>query len=288
VQSEIDKGSIFEFSLQLDESSNEKLISHIDDVSIVEKCVENKLVYTPLVGQVLLVEDNKTNQQLIRLYLEKMGASVTCANNGEMAVGLALQHRYDLVYMDMQMPVMPGVDAVKQLRGKGYTVPIVMLTANATAEDRQQCLQAGANDFLTKPIVRQTLYETSARFLSRATHARPDKQPIYSTLLDEEPDLIAILRDYPIYLKRFQQQLAESYHSGDLARFNRFLHDLKGTAGSYGYPQLSQLAVQMETHIKQQEMSKISILIDDLNDMCTRIYQGLEPSMPDTKGAADI
>ena len=106
------------------------------------------------------------NQQLIQRMLEKMGASVTLAENGDVAVKMALQQKYDLIYMDMQMPIMSGLDAVKKLRQHHYTGPIVMLTANVTLEDRNLCNQAGSNDFLTKPINRQQLYQTSAKYLT--------------------------------------------------------------------------------------------------------------------------
>jgi CheY-like chemotaxis protein len=81
------------------------------------------------------------------------------------ALNLAQQHDYDLIYMDMQMPVMSGVDAVKALRDKNYAGPIVMLTANATLADRNLCKEVGSNDFLTKPVNRQQLYETTKKIL---------------------------------------------------------------------------------------------------------------------------
>ncbi|MEJ2362167.1 MAG: response regulator [Gammaproteobacteria bacterium] len=119
----------------------------------------------PLSGDVLLVEDNEMVQQLIKTFLVKMGLNVTVAENGVVALNLAQQHDYDLIYMDMQMPVMSGVDAVKALRDKNYAGPIVMLTANATLADRNLCKEVGSNDFLTKPVNRQQLYETTKKIL---------------------------------------------------------------------------------------------------------------------------
>jgi CheY-like chemotaxis protein len=118
-----------------------------------------------LAGEVLLVEDNEMIQQLIKTYLIKMGLSVTLAENGVIAVSLAQQHKYDLIYMDMQMPVMSGIDAVKVLRENDYQGPIVMLTANATLADRNLCKNMGSDDFLTKPVNRQQLYETTKKYL---------------------------------------------------------------------------------------------------------------------------
>ena len=121
-----------------------------------------------LKGTVLLADDSEMNQQLIGTYLMKMGANVAFAENGEIAVSLAKQTVFDLIYMDMQMPVMSGQEAVKKIRELNFEGPIVMLTANTTAEDMALCKQAGSDDFLIKPIVRKTLYEVTARYLPLA------------------------------------------------------------------------------------------------------------------------
>lgn len=119
-------------------------------------------------GDVLLVEDNEMVQQLIKTFLVKMGLNVTLADNGVVALNRANQRAYDLIYMDMQMPVMSGIDAVKALRKTGYRGPIVMLTANATLSDRTLSRDAGSDDFLTKPVDRQQLYETCRKYLELA------------------------------------------------------------------------------------------------------------------------
>jgi len=279
VRSEPGKGSIFEFSLQLEESADEKLITCVDEISIDHDSGNPNTAVKLLMGDILLAEDNKTNQQLIRMYLEKMGARVSCADNGEIAVKLAQQHRYDLVYMDMQMPILSGIEAVYKLRDGGYAAPIVMLTANATPEDKAQCMQAGTDDFVTKPIVRQKLYEMTARYLQPAEQASSVDTAIYSKLLDDEPEFKDILQSYHKYLEKFHQQIIESHQSGDQAKFRRILHDLKGTAGGYGYPQLTQLAEQIEIQNKQRDRESVAILLDQLNAMCERIYIGLRESL---------
>jgi len=125
-----------------------------------------------LQGDVLLVDDSELNQHLITMYLQKMGATVTLADNGEAAVSLAREKNYDLIYMDMLMPILSGVDAVKQLRALQYAGPIVMLTANATQDDRRLCSAAGSNDFLTKPIDRRKLYMITASYLRKRGSAQ--------------------------------------------------------------------------------------------------------------------
>jgi len=122
-------------------------------------------VMPELQGNVLLADDSEMNQQLLGTYLKKMGANVFIADNGDIAVAITQKENIDLIYMDMQMPVMSGQDAVKKLRELNYKIPIVMLTGNATREDEQLCKAAGCNAFITKPIKRSTLYEMTARYL---------------------------------------------------------------------------------------------------------------------------
>lgn len=164
VRSQNNKGSEFEFSLKI-RVSDEQLKTSFGERESGDEADQKHETNIVLIGRVLLVEDVEVNQLLIKNYLEKMGVSVTCADNGEVALDLVQQNSFDLIFMDMQMPVMSGIDAVKELRKRGCTIPIIMLTANATIEDRRKCFEAGANDYLTKPIVKNKLYESSSSFL---------------------------------------------------------------------------------------------------------------------------
>ncbi|MDP3535235.1 MAG: response regulator [Halomonas sp.] len=105
-----------------------------------------------LQGHLLLVEDNPVNQMLARKQLTRMGHTVTVAENGQEALTRMASEAFDLVLMDMQMPVMDGVEATRQLRAKGVTLPILAMTANAMPEDRRRCLDAGMQDVITKPV----------------------------------------------------------------------------------------------------------------------------------------
>ena len=130
--------------------------------------------------RILLVEDGPDNQRLISFILEKAGANVTLAENGEIGVEEALAARdagtpFDVILMDMQMPVMDGYTATGKLRDAGYTAPIVALTANAMAGDGVKCRSAGCDGYATKPIERAKLFSTIARFLAPARQATADR-----------------------------------------------------------------------------------------------------------------
>ena len=110
--------------------------------------------------RILVVEDNDFNQQVAQEFLEGEGAIVQIAENGLKALQALEKQAYDLVFMDMQMPVMDGLTATRAIRAMARfdQMPIVAMTANALPEEKQQCLDAGMNDFLTKPLVPEQLY----------------------------------------------------------------------------------------------------------------------------------
>jgi len=121
-------------------------------------------------ARVLLVEDNEINQEVALGQLEDAEVEVDVAENGEMAVRMVQSNPYDLVLMDMQMPVMDGIEATRVIRSdpRFKNLPIIAMTANAMAADRDKCLDAGMNDHIPKPIDPQELF----RVLSQWTHGR--------------------------------------------------------------------------------------------------------------------
>ncbi|MFZ3582841.1 response regulator [Loktanella sp. DJP18] len=129
-------------------------------------------------AQVLLVEDNAVNREIAQALLDRFGVNVSTAENGQVAVDLLTRRAFDLVIMDLRMPVMDGLTATRKLRQRGQGVPIVGLTANAFEADRQACLTAGMDGFVAKPVTRQKIATLLADFV------RPDPVPPESELLD--------------------------------------------------------------------------------------------------------
>lgn len=114
---------------------------------------------------VLVVEDNDINQEIIAEVLKGFGLVVDLAGNGQEGMDKAMKNNYALVFMDMQMPVMDGLEAARRLRARGYDPPIVALTANAMLEDKQRCLEAGMSDYLSKPVDMEALRQCLERRL---------------------------------------------------------------------------------------------------------------------------
>ncbi len=155
VISEIGKGSTFTMTIQTGSLEGVPILVKPTEAGVQgSAALPEKFT---LKGRILLAEDGVSNQKLISTYLREAGCSVDIAPNGQQAIEKAMVNwrgglPYDLVLMDMLMPVVDGYQATAQLRQQGYTRPIVALTANALASDRNKCLNTGCNDFMTKPI----------------------------------------------------------------------------------------------------------------------------------------
>ncbi|WP_052501706.1 response regulator [Thiomicrospira microaerophila] len=166
IQSELGKGSVFSFSVTMplcDDEQRKQLISqpHFSD-------------HPQLSGRVLLVEDNEINQEVAGEMLRQTGVRFEVAENGQVAVDKARDQKFDLILMDIQMPVMDGYLATKAIREFNPTIPIIALTAAAMVEDKNKALAAGMNDHLAKPLDSEALYRVLSRELKPLQQADAD------------------------------------------------------------------------------------------------------------------
>ena len=147
-------------------------VEMIDDLSVIpgkKKESDGIPESTQIQANILLAEDTVVNQKLFSLVLQKAGVEVTVVENGKEAVETAMAaqdegHPFDLILMDMQMPVLTGLEATRLLRTKGYTLPIIAVTASAMPTDREKCLEAGCDAYATKPIQRSELLEQIRKY----------------------------------------------------------------------------------------------------------------------------
>ncbi|HCD30973.1 MAG TPA: hypothetical protein DER01_01095 [Phycisphaerales bacterium] len=178
------RGSVFSFTIANNAQESCKMIESsgtlgellTEEFNKPDPADANQLS-TSLAGlQVLLVEDGIDNQKLIGMLLKRAGIKVHIADNGQRALDKisevhANDQRFDVILMDMQMPVMDGYTATRNLRQDGYTGPIIALTANAMNQDRDSCLKAGCDDYMAKPIKKQLLLEIIAKYTQRSQSA---------------------------------------------------------------------------------------------------------------------
>ncbi|MCA9131575.1 MAG: response regulator [Planctomycetales bacterium] len=179
VSSQPGKGSVFTVRLKtgplagvtmLDNEAGQKmLLQHSEQV-------RSSATLRLQPAKILLVDDGESNREFLEVILSRFGLEVDEAENGQIAVDKSLQQTYDVILMDMQMPVMDGYAATRKLRELGLTTPIVALTANAMAEDQKHCLAAGCSDFLAKPINMDRLAEVLLQYLEelpQEQHGQP-------------------------------------------------------------------------------------------------------------------
>lgn len=179
VQSESDKGSTFTFTVDTGPLSEQKMIASDGPIPACSAPVPAASASTKsqlLKCRILLAEDGPDNQKLISFLLQQAGAQVQICDNGQLAVEAvqAAEQRgepFDVVLMDMQMPVMDGYRATRTLREQGYTRPILALTAHAMVSDRKKCLDAGCDEFATKPIDRRRLIQLIDNHVAHADSA---------------------------------------------------------------------------------------------------------------------
>jgi signal transduction histidine kinase/DNA-binding response OmpR family regulator len=218
---------------------------------------------------ILLAEDNRVNQTVASRMLEKMGHTIIVANNGHEVLSLLAHQSFDLVLMDIQMPVMDGLTATQKIRegeaqGRSH-IPIIAVTAHAMKGDRERCVGAGMNGYITKPINGRALEEAIAAVLlgcddtvSVTSYSTPELAAavasvptwdIAQTLERFGGDERLLYEVVEIFLAEGPKQITILRHAiaeGDSAGIERIAHSLKGELGYLGIPQVSQKAGELE------------------------------------------
>ncbi|ART79234.1 response regulator [Oceanisphaera avium] len=203
-----------------------------------------------LVGkQILLAEDNRMNQQLIIEFLNQVGVSVTVADNGRQAVALMTKQRFDGVLMDLQMPILDGIEATRQIRKlpSQHDIAIIALTASAMRGDREISLQAGMNSYVTKPVDRFALYQALVTELSQPTEGTPVLQgdaPSRHQLSGTQSDFLAQYQD-------MYWHLTALIHNERWAEATLFLSDFIAQAHPLALVELVELAKKMLLDIER-------------------------------------
>ncbi|MBI2827262.1 MAG: PAS domain S-box protein [Planctomycetia bacterium] len=254
--------------------------------------------------RILLVEDGETNRKLIALLLRRAGATVQTAENGVLGVDLARQNSYDVILMDMQMPVMDGYTAATRLRDMGIDVPIVALTAHAMKGDEHKCLQAGCTSYLTKPIdaallmrtvrdlahtARQSGQSAAEAAASPSSDAAPetdatppseDAAAIVSTMKADDAEFRQILRDFVGRLRQRLDEIHSLAAATDYEELARRAHRVKGTAGMLGFPELATAAAELERQAIARNQDASLAALDALRALAARVKMPEEENVP--------
>ncbi|MDP1525018.1 MAG: response regulator [Rhodocyclaceae bacterium] len=259
IESQIGAGSTFSFDVVLS-----RAVSAVEHAPVT--------VATAFYGnRVLFADDNEQSQEILLEMLEDLGCATDVASDGAEAVDLARARPYDLILMDMRMPKMDGLAATRAIRALPayHNTPIIALTANAYAEDRQRCLDAGMNDHQSKPVTPTALAETLGRWLS-AVPVTSIETPlcdnqlsrallqiaglqIPSAWLSSAEQLVAYRTHLERFLKTNSQDMAQLHlqlAAGEFDAARELAHDQKGIAGLLGARQIASLASEIEQGLR--------------------------------------
>ncbi|QJR34283.1 ATP-binding protein [Gemmatimonas groenlandica] len=220
-----------------------------------------------LSGRILLAEDGEDNQRLIVHHLRNAGAQVTVADNGRIALDLLDAQQgspspFDLLITDMQMPELDGYSLARTVRERGWSIPVVALTAHAMSEDRERCIEAGCDDYATKPINRSVLIRTCHRWLSNAGMHR-DVAATLPSQFEGDPEMRELIGDFLVRLDERVESMHNSWNAGELDRVLVEAHKLRGSAGGYGFPTISAAAGRLEGCLRERADHALCVIALD-------------------------
>lgn len=275
VESELGKGSQFYFTVAVGGGSDISLINELPD-DLMESMHAEK-VNVNVSGKVLLVDDVVDNRVLIKFLLEDMGAEVDLAENGKVALDKIVKNEYDLVLLDLQMPVIGGLEALKEVRERGEDVPVVILTANVIQNEEKESKSINCQGFLSKPIDEIKLMDVVSTYLCK--NESVINLPIKQNVLVMDENIIESTLIHEVSESNKYEKLAESFalqlndrigaiesafkeKDGEL--LDDLVHNLKGLGGNMGYEIITEISKEIEIAVVEKADSRVETLIDEL------------------------
>lgn len=271
VESTVGKGSTFWFVIPLTPAKH----------AVIKEDVAQELPNETVIANILLVEDNPTNQMIAESFLKQGGHKVDVVDNGKKAVAAVQSKNYDLVFMDIAMPEMDGFAATKAIRAlpDKKTLPIIAMTAHAMRGDREECLAVGMDDYITKPLSKEILQQRVTMWAAKARtndkmQPATDLDPVEEKVAPEISDqhLNQIITDLGVEIisefsnKFYTDLMATSTAMLDAAKsetwddVKRHAHSLKSSTLSFGLGRLSQIAASIEAQCKAHGRADDTVL----------------------------
>lgn len=289
VESEIGKGSTFWFTARLGLAKGSQLKAEIP-----RELSETQMVSAFDGVSILLVEDDPFNQEVASAFLEKLGAAVSLAQHGKEALDLLRQQRFDCVLMDIQMPVMDGLEAIRLVRSDPVLagLRVIAMTANASNRDRERFLAAGMNDFIGKPFKFATLYATLVKWLPvrqlPSIPAEAEGATAETTLLAEDSPLVdfkglaRFIGNDPIKIRDFVFRFIESTREDmakidaalerkDMAEIGAIAHRMATSAKMLGAQEFADLCKVLEYFQNSQNMERVQGFVNQMHSLLNSI-----------------
>ncbi len=250
--------------------------------------------------RILVADDNAINRMLVEALLGEAGYRLDVVEDGAEAIAAAAAHDYTLILMDIQMPNVDGIEATRAIRaldGPRGRVPIVALTANAMAGDRDIYLAAAMNDYVSKPLDPTALRAVVARWVGEVPQATPDRTVLDAPLLDSATlDLLAA-RLSPVALQRLVQahleaapqraaEMAALLAQGDLGELIRRAHDLRRNAAGIGAVRLHRLGEALDTACRAGDSNRAATVLDEIRATAAQTLERLKARFVDAQPVA--
>jgi PAS domain S-box-containing protein len=304
----LDLYNVLSITLATHKGNNQGEASFVENPHIVtsHSAREARRISVDSTKRILLVEDNIINQQVALGILKKYGLKADAAADGMEALKALENIPYDLVLMDVQMPVMDGFEATRQIRDPhsavlNHNIPVIAMTANALQGDRENCLNAGMNDYVSKPIEPQKLVEALEHWLPETEEGnRHVEKPDAETSINQENDPSKLVFDKPALMNRLMnddslarevistylneipnlfQELKKSLESNDTTGTERHVHTIKGASANLGCEALRAVASTLEKSCKNGDLTAVQNGISEMEHQFDRIKPVLEKEL---------
>ena len=293
VRSEAGKGSVFTATVGTGPLDTVKLLTEQDIVALADVTQSGDSMswkFPP--ARVLVVDDGQENRELVMLVLEQLGLTVEQAGNGKIGADRALQDPFDVILMDIQMPVMDGNAATRYLRQEGLQTPIIALTAHAMKGFEQEIMATGFTGYMTKPIDIDGLVEMLAQLLGGrrvdgATHqalpAMPETgpaltgtaaatdTPLVSRLPADNPRFRGIIQKFVARLDVQLKSMEQAWKARDFEELAELAHWLKGSGGTVGYDAFTEPAASLEQLARAGREDQVEELLLELSRLADRL-----------------
>jgi len=300
--SELGKGSVFSLTIPAGiDVESQSLITELERST--PRSERSGMGDIKLSGKILVAEDDRTNQMVILAMLKKAGLQTTIANDGKEAVEKASSESFDIILMDIHMPNMNGYEATRALRERGFTLPILALTASVLKSEVKKCLEAGCDEHLNKPIDRPKLLQTLSKYLSSGQNSASGEVETAKAQIDELSELISeptsqdklpteasrnlsfeniidwhglveglgdeeLVKEMILIfftdVKERIKMLTEAIKACDTSGIESYAHALKGAAAIVGAKQFSDIAYRLECAGREENMAVATPLFDEL------------------------